>query len=575
MRRNRLDMTQGKNITESASFKLCLASSFLFCSVVFIALPASLYGGNADEFSWPISHIILSYWPLVLGTLLIILLSMVILPSTLRLAWAAGCAALALYVWIYGSFVIHDFGAIDGDRWVIKSPRVRATAEIVMAITGIVVAFLVARARPALVSGIITLVALGNVASVLPVMSADERTAPTTRDASSLYAFSAQKNVLVVLLDALQSDIFEEVLNENAELAKMLDGFTFFPDTAGVAPTTYLTIPALHSGLVYDRKMSPKAYYQAGVVQGSFLNELARGGYNTAIINPVTGACPRDVGLCITDTDVLGGGGNASLDKDRSTILDLVLLRLTPLPFKRDVYNEGKWRIAPLMQDPRLTHFVLRGNALLAELATKLTTTSEQPTAKFLHLFGTHLPIVLDQDCQYRAETLELTRGNYKLQVRCSLNALELVLSAMKTHGIYDRAAIVLLADHGTARMTSERVLNPQPSDLVSPALIGPANPTLAIKPPNARGAMKKSDDLLSIADVPSILCDAIGDCHVAARPREAARVYNFWRYDRKHLGKDRIPGIVGYEISGPLFNSESWRRIEERSPESLDVEPN
>ena len=99
---------------------------------------------------------------------------------------------------------------------------------------------------------------------------------------------------------------------------------------------------------------------------------------------------------------------------------------------KPSVYNHGRWRIAPLAQDSRLAHHVVRGNNVLRELATNLSAADQPPTAKFLHLFGTHLPIALDERCVFTGETVRWSRANYKVQVGCSLDALRAVLGALR-----------------------------------------------------------------------------------------------------------------------------------------------
>jgi hypothetical protein len=552
---------------------LSLLAAVLAASVLFLALPATLHAGNTREFAWPLWSILFTYRYLALGLMVVYVLPTLLLPRRFVLLWAAGCSAFALYLWAYGSFVVYDFGLIDGHNWRIQPRPAAMVAESMLAVLGLVAAFVVARRSPGAVAVALLVLGLGNAVSAARAVHADPRQPPPSRDFSALFRFSTAKNVLVVLLDSLQSDIFEEVVRETPGLEDALDGFTLYVDTAGVAPSTYLAMPAIHSGLVYDRRSSLRAYFDEGVARGSFLNALSHNGYEAVLVNPYSGLCPESVTLCATDTEVLGGGGKASLARDAALLLDLTLLRVAPLALKGSVYNNGRWRIAPLAQDPRLVHPVVTGLNLQKELAAKLSAADQPPTAKFLHLFDTHLPLVLDQRCVFTGETVrrydlahlqEGVRADYKIQVGCSLEAFRAVLAALKREGVYANTVIVLLGDHGNPGpgMASSRV-GPGRSGRIPGSMIGRANPTLAVKPMNGNGPLRRSRELVSLADVSAIICESVGDCVGRRRAPGASRTYNFYHWSESHLEQDRISNIVGYEIEGSLFESRNWRLVD------------
>jgi hypothetical protein len=279
-------------------------------------------------------------------------------------------------------------------------------------------------------------------------------------------------------------------------------------------------------------------------------------------VNAPSGVCPEKVRLCVRDTEVLGGKA-ASLRREAAILLDLTLLRIAPLGLKRSVYDDGRWRVAPLTRDERLAHFVVTGNNVLRELGARLDAAPRPPTAKFLHLFGTHLPMVLDDRCAFTGETVRWSRAAYATQVRCALEALREVLVALRRNGVYDNTTIVLLADHGTPGMASARV-GPQPADVDWKYQIGIANPTLAVKPAGAKGRLRRSDQPASIADVAAIVCEAAGLCAGRRRDPGASRVYNSFVWSQSYVKLDRIPDITGYEIRGSLFERASWHRIEQ-----------
>jgi arylsulfatase A-like enzyme len=172
------------------------------------------------------------------------------------------------------------------------------------------------------------------------------------------------------------------------------------------------------------------------------------------------------------------------------------------------------------------------------------------------------LPIVLDERCVFTGETARWSRANYKVQIGCSLDALRAVLGALRREGAYDNTVIVLMADHGTPGMVSARV-GSEGSGRINGSMIGLANPTLAVKPFNAKGKFRRARELVSVADVSTIICESVGDCVGRRRAPRVGRVYNSFAWSQSYIKQDRIPEIVGYEISGTMFESRNWRRID------------
>ena len=89
--------------------------------------------------------------------------------------------------------------------------------------------------------------------SLVPAVATAQRAnwKSSAQDAAALFGFSPRTNVLVVLLDGLQSNIAADLLEQRPALRAAFVGFSFYPDTLGAAPTTFLGLPAIHSGEVY------------------------------------------------------------------------------------------------------------------------------------------------------------------------------------------------------------------------------------------------------------------------------------------------------------------------------------
>ncbi|MBM6593716.1 sulfatase-like hydrolase/transferase [Microvirga pudoricolor] len=546
----------------SQSALLGLAAGILISVILFVALPAGIFAGNTSEFSFSIQNMIGVYAKFMAIPVAIGLVPALLLPRRYALIWASLMGALAVYAWFYGNFIVYQFGLIDGKTWSLNVPFWQSGLELLAILVGMTLVFLFAKARPAILALGLLLVAGGNAYSAWPVIAAHPMSDMSETDLSKLYRFSKDKNVLVVLLDSMQSDVFEEILKEDPKIAAAFKGFTYYPDTAGVAPTTYLSVPAIHSGIEYDGTIPVPDYYQKTIAKGSFLNQLADKGYDTALVNPILGICPEKIAMCPGDASVLGGRKSA-LSRDAAYLLDVSLLRLAPLALKDAVYNRGDWTFAPFLRDPRLIQHSVRGNNVLLQMAERLDDSAGQPTAKYLHLFSTHQPSVMDESCTYVGESRQTTRRSFKTHVHCGLKALSVFFGELEKKGLYDKTAIAVFADHGIGLANAR-------SDLTSgllPSLMGSANPTFAFKPIGAKGDVRFSDQPISLADASKIICESVGDCAIARQTSPDGRVFNHYQWLTQYWRTNKLPSITRYVVGSPLWNEDSWQHAGAPAP--------
>src|SRR5262249_41791582 len=157
--------------------------------------------------------------------------------------------------------------------------------------------------------------------------------------------FSPIENVLVVLLDGLQADVADAVLRNTPPLAEAFEGFRFYKDTLRVAPTTFLSLPAIHSGSVYRAHDNFPTRFADAIPHHSFMTRFAQAGYQTTLINPIEGICPDQVATCTSAARILRSPGQ-QLRLEALRLLDLSLLRVAPIWLKQRIYNDGHWLFA-------------------------------------------------------------------------------------------------------------------------------------------------------------------------------------------------------------------------------------
>ena len=152
-------------------------------------------------------------------------------------------------------------------------------------------------------------------------------------------SFSNESNALIVLMDSMTSDVFEEVVESTPALRQAFDGFLFFPDTVGAAPTTYLSMPTIHSARTYRNGAILGQFFDDAVGSHSVLTKVAKAGYRAILVNPIR-VCPQEV-QCF-DLHSAMAGDSSSVRKEAMTVLDSVLFRVAPLGLKNSRLQRGR-----------------------------------------------------------------------------------------------------------------------------------------------------------------------------------------------------------------------------------------
>jgi len=367
----------------------------------------------------------------------------------------------------------------------------------------------------------------------------------------------------VVLLDGLQSDIAARLFAQHPSLRATFDGFSFYPDTLGAAPTTFLALPAIHSGEVFTGETTPGEYFTRAIASQSFVTRFAGAGYAASLVNPLEGICPAGATTCTAATEILG---NASQQRWRETLrlYDLSLFRIVPFRAKSWVWDRGRWRLSRRRGLSQEAGRVLDDLAILRRTAEQVfVAPASKPSLKIIHSLATHTPFVINEDC----ETMDAPDfSKAATQARCALEAAAHLLQGLRRIGVYDRTVILILADHGlNAGSYPDPAAN---GEDVWRRRIGSANPLFLFKALDSRGSLRIDTAAVSAVDVGATLCAATGACTTtsgipagqsgADRPRRFSDYvwrHGFWR-------TRTLPGITSYEVRGPLLDHDSWQLL-------------
>ena len=530
------------------------AALALLCGLIFLFKPAQMFEANAPFFYYGFVQIALLLVPAFLACFALLAGLASLGAPRWRHALAAALGGLALAAWANATFVASPGGALDGRTILVPLDPQRDLINALLWIAVALAGAALAGWRPQLARRFCGALFVVLAAQSVWIAASERHPWRPEGDTGRLTTLSAEKNVLVILLDTFQADFFEDIVSREPALARAFDGFTYFPNAVSPAPTTYLALPVIHSGLSYEPGQSLRDTYRGSVGQRSFMAQLARNGYDTMVVNAVLNYCP-DGTLCDHEGPLVRGRAK-TLAEAAAFLVDLGLFRLLPDALKPVVYAEGAWMTTQWFAEDR----AMTSNGVLDLMAGGAHVGAAAPAARFLHLFGSHPPATLDAACQPVRSRI-WTRPNAIAQDHCALTKVDALLRKLRSAGIYDRTVIVLLGDHGAGLPRDGKTDWPWGSAAAA---------LLAVKPFGARGPLTHSARVVGLRDVPATICAWTGDCRMATgadvlQPAQSAPSYPFYAYFWRHEYwlAEAVPILERYEVRGPPQERASWHKAE------------
>ncbi len=540
--------------------------------------PFHIYAQNAREFSVPL-HVILGRYVVPSVVLLVGLCVLgLFVPRKHYQKGICVLFALGFLTWLQQNILVWDYGLLDGRAidWGTGTWRGWLDGVLWIFVISLAVIFFRHQKRYVGFTSILLLLLqfglLGITTLQRPTVWTEhlsEFHEPTDGELvpKDIFRFSSDQNVIHLVLDSFQSDIFESIVESAPEqYSPDLDGFTFFRETTGSFPVTWASIPALLSGVNYKNQV-PRSQFESEILRTKTIgNILFDGGYEVDVVtwrpHYMQGKMTNFFAIpfpYVSEKKSLAIHGAALL-------ADLVFFRTVPHFLKRYVYNDQMWLFRPLAGQSLPWQF--SGVAFLDDLIKKASVGRRGPVYKYFHFIQAHGPGVMAEDCQFAGQTLPPSREAITTQSKCTLEQVIAFLRTLRELGIRDSSLIVVNADHGGWIPPEMRNMD-DAYDQPLPQNVGAALPLLAIKPPYATGPLRTSDAQTMLIDIPATIFRILDvDEHVEGRSvfdieegeiRERSFYHHTWT--RESQASDFLDRLDEYVIRGSVFDRWSWSR--------------
>lgn len=303
-----------------------------------------------------------------------------------------------------------------------------------------------------------------------------------TATTKNLNTYSEKENFIIFLLDAIDSQNFNEVVETNEEYKKIFKDFTYYPDTISGYPFTRDAIPFILSGLWNNNENDFKEYYVKAMNESPLLKELEAKNYD----------------INIYDTEIMYNSEDAKKIKNLSFTSDYNLKQFIKQEAK---YILFKYLPFYLKQYSKIETLDFNSTKVLAEQLFDLSDITfynnymnafeivSKNQFKFIHLEGAHVPFNLDKNLEH------ISNGTYDQKIEANITLTKKYLDYLKENNIYQNANIIIMADHGYSLTTGA---------------IGRQNPILYIKGKNENHDLQVSDKPISHEDLQSAFKDLL-----------------------------------------------------------------
>lgn len=525
----------------------------VFC-LVFTMLgygPTELYLSNrgSEEFWFSFNEILMPFTVLIVVSLIVILGLLMVLPTKGYHAAMAVIVAVSALLLLQVLFLPNDYGSLNGAviDWSQYTGRLvyNTTIWIVVIAGAIFWAFrnwqsfrkvMQFTAVILLVLQAATLVTAGITHTEENKETATEEVYLTTE---GLYTVSSERNTIVFILDAFDSQLMCDLLEENNdELTSSFVDFTFYHNTSGGATRTKYAIPFILTGKTNDTGGTYVEYIKESFQKSPLFRELRTGKYNTGFYTEY-GYVDRTQTEAI---DNLSSGGKMKATSQWGLSKDI--LKMTAFKYMPHVlkpvfwmysFELAQWRggsgeesSAPYRLNDIQFYQTIKNNGLIIA--------GERPAFRFIHLSGAHGPFVMDENMQ----RISHEEGSEKKQGLGALRIVAEYVRQLKEMDLYNKADIFILADHG-----DEGYVQPNYEQ----------NPLFMVKKAGEEKSFSVSEIKLSYHDLSSMLVSALhNDLNIETQYETQGTRYFYSGAEGNNSYR-----IIEFASEGNAYDADDW----------------
>ncbi|MCP5054592.1 MAG: hypothetical protein GY940_45920, partial [bacterium] len=227
-----MELNQKRNFKQELIVSLA-ASAFLALTV-FIFGPVQVYLPNSVSFPYMFNEVLLKFLPVALVALLLLTAILASIPGKFNLhrKLAALMVGGSVLLWLQGNIILWNYGVLDGSDIKWGELHLRGIIDGLIWLVVLALVFFkweqVYKYAKKISIFFILIQLLYTVALFFQYPAAGNVKNFTLLDDTNQFGFSSKRNIIVLIVDGFQSDLFQELTDEDPDYKKKLDGFTYY-----------------------------------------------------------------------------------------------------------------------------------------------------------------------------------------------------------------------------------------------------------------------------------------------------------------------------------------------------------
>lgn len=431
--------------------------SLIVSFMIFIYEPVTMYANNLDDFWFDFYTLIgpsflfftATFFALFIFFLIIKLIAKWINHPNLYYIILSFASACFFCAYIHSNFLTSFLPPLDGTTFNWNNPTANIISIVICLVLFSLLIFSFIKAKPRkttkycfyLVSAIFAILIISFSSTLFTTDVFEPKEIITNSTIKNLNLLSNNENFLILLVDAVDSTHFNNIVKNNQKYQKDLKDFSYFPDTLSSYSFTRDAIPSIFSGEWNENQVQFPEYSTKAYDNSKFFARLSEKNYNKNFYS---------YDFTWNSAKALEFDNIVSSEKNPKRLVLLkeetkyFLYKALPFPLKKFSRIETlNFSAAQTTQDYDSFNWsnINFYNNYLKQPISK----TNQNYFQFIHIEGGHVPFNNSKDVTLLPEE----NGTYEEKLEATMKIIEAYLSRLKENNAYDNATIVLLADHG------------------------------------------------------------------------------------------------------------------------------
>lgn len=448
----------GKKHQKRTSLLPQILCGLTLCFTIFVFAPIDMYALNSSNFWFTVKDFVPIFLMLFVAAFVILqvlFLGLRLLPRALYLLFLATLGGVMVATYVQGNYLCMTNEVLGGGAlpWNDMLQSAGLNMLIWAAILFVFIGVMLVKPRfftkmlSAVSALILVMEGAALAVTLVNYVQVDTSSNYVYYSNKDQYTYSQEGDVIIYMVDTLDTRLFDRVLEENPEYLKEFDGFTYYRNASSCYRKTDPSFVSILTGYLCRNENPFFTDVTKAFEESSFLPTLKQNGFDVNIYGGPSGLFNQET-MKQVDNLLIKQPYIASWQGFAKTMLQMVAYRYAPNVLQPFVFGEYTDEFEQYKEVPDGLPASTYANDSRYRSSFReqgITIDNERRFFKFYAMQGSHTPYNMDRN----GETVEAGSVDIYEKTLGSFSILDEMLAGLKESGVYDNATIIVLADHG------------------------------------------------------------------------------------------------------------------------------